>query len=277
MLLISTIIILFVFIYNLIYYKNNTFCAEKAMFIWGDSQMCQGLNLKLLKEITSFTPYSAATHGAGVYDFLNFTELVPENSKVLLSISAITIIRKKENERNNSGLQLKNLIELYNCNYSVNEVCVILRNNFNNTDRLFSENNNLYPYSNQIYYNDKISNVKKAFSSPPIYTNDRVKLYVKGLKRLIKKKCVINFILFPVHNEISQVISKSKANCYINSLYSIIHKELNIKKTTFNLEEENQMYDLSHLNIKGANLITKIICPILKKDNCPNMMIFSFK
>ena len=58
-------------------FKTTLRDSKNTLFIWGDSQTYQGLDLDVLKSNTDRAILSSAVHGAGVYDFLIFTELVP--------------------------------------------------------------------------------------------------------------------------------------------------------------------------------------------------------
>ena len=66
-----------------------------ACYLWGDSQIYQGIDISYLNAYGSRKYYSSAQHGAGVYDFLVFTETVPKKSRVIISISHPALIRKK--------------------------------------------------------------------------------------------------------------------------------------------------------------------------------------
>ena len=83
----------FHFLANIYLNKTN---ADNSLYIWGDSQIYRGLDLEKLNKLTRKNIHSAAVHGAGIYDFLVFTEIVPHNSDVLLAISKPVQIRKKD-------------------------------------------------------------------------------------------------------------------------------------------------------------------------------------
>jgi hypothetical protein len=240
--------------------------------------MCQGIDLKLYKTISGYTPHSAAAHGAGVYDFLNFTELVPANSNVLVSISSLTLIRLHEGERNNTGLVFKNLNKLFKSNYSPLIILNIIRNNFNNYGCIFSNNNTLYPTSH-FHKNSTYSNIYNAFYHPPTYINARTKLYLHGIEKLIQKRCKINFILFPVQKTITGLVKKSNANCYLRLLFKQIETKNKIKLKIHEIfsNEKNFMYDYSHLNSNGAVFVTKKTVQIQALNDSYNLISFTLK
>ena len=76
--------ITFVLFYMMQIYYNHSFSDKNAIFIWGDSQAYHGIDLEELSAITNKNIYSSAFHGAGVYDFLLFTERISPNSKVIV-------------------------------------------------------------------------------------------------------------------------------------------------------------------------------------------------
>ena len=66
--------------------------------------------------------FTAAQHGAGVYDFLVFTERVPKNAIVVVALSKLVQLRRLKKDRNRSGLSFWALKVLYSNNYSIEEL-----------------------------------------------------------------------------------------------------------------------------------------------------------
>ena len=62
------LILVVVTFYGIDTYWNNK-SPENSIFIWGDSQTQQGIDLEHLNKEIKETVYSAARHGAGMYDF----------------------------------------------------------------------------------------------------------------------------------------------------------------------------------------------------------------
>ena len=92
-----------IIVYTLIYFCSNTylnrsFSHKSAVFIWGDSQAYYGIDIKELSNTLEKKVYTSASPGAGIYDFLLFTEQVPKNSEVIVSVSKLVQIRRKEND-----------------------------------------------------------------------------------------------------------------------------------------------------------------------------------
>ena len=57
-------------------FKNSLGSSKDALFIWGDSQTYQGLDIDVLEINTDKAILSSAVHGAGIYDFLNIQPLL---------------------------------------------------------------------------------------------------------------------------------------------------------------------------------------------------------
>ena len=115
---------------------------ENPLFIWGDSQIYQGLDLEILKNETNRLVFSSAHHGSGVYDFIIFTEMVPESSDVLIAISKPVQVRSKKLDSNRSGISYSALRLLFKNNYSLQELLMIIRKNlFKTPNHIFRESN----------------------------------------------------------------------------------------------------------------------------------------
>ena len=122
--------ILLIFLYVGIYFEYYRFTLPKGSnvcYIWGDSQLCQGLDLSYLNNNCNYNFYSSAEHGSGIYDFLVFTELVPENSHIIISIGRGVLIRGNNFDRNESAININSLLKLYRNKYTLKEIYGIIR------------------------------------------------------------------------------------------------------------------------------------------------------
>ena len=75
-LFIISITLLYLLLYISIDYYYNYKKDKSAIFIWGDSQTYEGINLQVIRNFPNKQVYTYAKHGAGVYDFLVFSEKV---------------------------------------------------------------------------------------------------------------------------------------------------------------------------------------------------------
>ncbi|NRA92477.1 MAG: hypothetical protein HRU26_07285, partial [Psychroserpens sp.] len=164
-------------LYILIYlgynaYLNPAFDSEDAVFIWGDSQAYQGIDIPELANTLDKEVYSAANHGAGVYDFLVFTQQVPENSEVIVAISNLVQVRRKEKDYNRSGFSFWSMKSLYQNGYSLNELFSISKLNIKPRRNILASTK-LYPYSDSIQKILPISHFEKYFNDSPEFLDSK--------------------------------------------------------------------------------------------------------
>lgn len=263
-------LILIPLIYLVLYISVDLFFnspkAEDSLFIWGDSQTYQGIDLKELKNKTGKEIHTTARHGAGVYDFLVFVEKVPENSEVLIAISKPVQLRRKEMDRNRSGISLYALKSLLNNNYSWSEIFQILRKNKRPT-RLFLSNTTMYDYADSITIGEPIELFENIYKTVPSYLNDKQNLYIEGIKQLKSKRCKIYLIDFPYHKLLNGIENNSPIKNQTDVFFEKIRIEANcIKLDSLYLNSEKQvMHDLTHLNCYGAKQVSEFIGEKIKK------------
>ena len=238
-------------------YLNNSF-NKKGIFVWGDSQAYQGIDLKELSNTIGKAVFTSAHHGAGIYDFLLFTEQVPKNSEVIVSISKLVQVRRKENDYNRSGLSLWALEQLYDNNYSLKEITTILKLNIKPKSNI-SESTSLYAYSDSMQIGLPLSHFKSYYQKIPSFLYDKQNLYLIGMQNLINKNCKITFIQFPYHKELEKIenqsLVKEKTD---NFIYQIGNLFKDYEIDTIKLKEDKNIFkDLSHLNCLGAKELSK--------------------
>lgn len=264
--------------FAVIYYTVNRIINEKSadnsIFIWGDSQAYQGLNLELMSELTGKKVYSAAKHGAGIYDFLVFTEKVPKESIVIVAISKPVQLRRKSKDRNTSGILIWALNALAENNYSSVEVNDILYKNIA-LPIIFTSKNNLYPYADSIVLEEPISLFESIYSKKPSYLDDKKALYVLGIKKLIEKRCELTFIDFPYHSILNSIETKSTVREFTEKFKMEVYSLFNDAKidSIFLDNSKTLMHDLTHLNVLGANKLTEEIVRKMKFQKQPTMYI----
>ena len=249
-------------LYVLIYfcfnaYLNRSFNEKNTVFVWGDSQAYRGIDINSLSNTINRKVYSSAHIGAGVYDFLLFSEQVSNNSTVIISLSKLVQIRRKENDYNRTGLSVWSIKMLYDNNYSFKEISSILKFNLKPKKNIQSYIE-LIPFKDSMKYSLPITHFEDYYEKTPPFLIDKQNLYLAGIKNLIKKNCKITFIEFPYHPELIQVEEESELmhkteqfkrdvkslfdSCYIDSI------KINTEKNIFK--------DLSHLNELGAKYLS---------------------
>ncbi len=261
--------VIYLFYYYSIDYYYNCRKNNNAIFIWGDSQTYQGVDLQVLGEKTNRKVFSYAKHGAGVYDFLVFSEKVPSYSVVVLGVSKLVQLRKKRNDRNKSGISIVALYNLYQNGYSMEELIKIMKEN-KYPSKIVSEKTNLYMYNEKIVLNCSIDVFKNIYSGGiPSYLSDKQALYKIGIRKLRDKGCSIIFVDFPYHIMVKEIEENSIVKDKTNELIKYIIKtsrQIEIDTLTFDTKIQI-MHDLTHLNEIGAKLVSNRISEIIEKHN----------
>ena len=251
--------------------------SENSIFIWGDFQAYQGFDLELLAKTTNKTIFSAAKHGAGVYDFLVFANKVPKKSTILLSISKPMQLRRKENDYNRSGISLSSLITLKKHNYSFLEIIEILNNNIKQPCKslYISKNPILYNYADSIVFDEPIQLFNDIYKNVPEYLFNKQDIFLIGLEILKKKNCEIYLIEFPYHPILVDIESQSPIFHLTDRFFNkAILLSNNSSTYILDLDNEKQvMHDLTHLNKHGAELVTNFIADKLGTDTIMNFQI----
>lgn len=255
-------------------YLNSPFSKKNTVFIWGDSQAYRGIDLKELSKAIEKQVYTSAHHGAGVYDFLLFTDQVPKNSEVIVSISKLVQIRRKENDYNRSGLSLWALEQLYKNNYSLKEIIIILKSNIKPKSNI-SESTSLYAYSDSMQIGVPLSRFKSYYQKIPSFLDDKQNLYLIGIQNLKNKNCKITFIEFPYHKELEKIENQSpikeKTDDFVYQIGNLF-KDYEIDTIKFDVNK-NIFKDLSHLNCLGAKEFSKKLGKNMKKHGRTTMYI----
>jgi len=254
-------IILFLIIYQISDYFLNTLLLRTTsddILIWGDSQIYHGISLDYLREISDKRVFSAARPGAGCYDFLLFSEKVPEKSTVIVSPSQSLQIRAKD--RDQSGLSIKSLYILFKSDYGVKEIFSIINKNLYRR-KMFMKDSDLITFSEKIKINEPVSLFEKYFSIVPAYLSKKQKVIFEGMKNLNEKGCKIIIVEFPYYKMVNPIVDASPNIPFFNEHRRKIMKELGIPK----IDEvaitgmKEYMHDLSHLNELGAKKASELI------------------
>ena len=238
-------------------YHNGISILKNDLFIWGDSQAVHGIDLDILSKKTKLQVCLSAHNGSGVYDFLVFCEQVPTESMVLVSLSKLVQVRRKENDYNRSGISFFALKNLSISNYSIKEIKEILFKNNIPRDNFIYKTELAQP-RDSILFNPPISRFRDYYRTIPDFLRDKQDLILIGINKLIKKECNIVFIEFPFHDFVSEIENKSdikaKTDYFKHEVLSLF-KESSIDTITLD-KKVNIFYDLTHLNSIGARDLT---------------------
>lgn len=257
----SFVFVMFVFIFitviKQISFIMNMPDDKNACYIWGDSQIYRAIDLSYLNTNSSRKFYSSAQHGAGIYDFLVFSNTIPKNSCVIIPISHTVLVRGKNRDLNVSGFNVSSLLTLYNNNYSAIEIAKIIYKN-SKPNKFYNSTNTLY--TEEIFSPDKaepISLFKDIYSKKNSYLTDKIKMYLKCIKILKEKNCTIIVLRLPFHPMLQDIEAKSPIADVLNSFDKSVIENINSKETVEITSKENIFKDYTHLNKKGARLLSK--------------------
>ncbi len=254
----------------------TSYNKDNAIFIWGDSQTYQGIDLNELQKQTGHDIYTSALHGAGVYDFLVFSELIPDSSTCIVGYSQCCLLRRKESDYNRSGVNYNAIKKVYKNRYSLSEVITIIRKNKFLQKDIFKTQSTLYPYCDTIITPEPIEGFRKMYAFEPVFYNDKYNIYKKGIKKLIDKECKIIIIAFPYYNEVATFYKSSSYRQHIDKDIELLATEYsNNKIDTLYINDSDTllMHDLTHFNEIGAKRASNILSQyidstILKSDGC---------
>jgi hypothetical protein len=266
--------LVFATLFIILDYAKNHKKAENALFIWGDSQAYQGIDLPLLGELTEKMIYTAARHGAGVYDFLVFAEKIPEGAEVMIAVSKTAQLRRKQKDYNMSGFSFGALKYLGENNYSFMEILQIARKNIR-PKKLFIEETYLFEYSDSLKLSDPIDLFKEIYSKTPAYLHDKQNIMLEGIQALKDKGCSLTFIEFPYHPILSEIESGSGIRERTDAFKTRIGNMFQDYQTdTILIEKDRQvMHDLTHLNAHGASVLSRKLARQIIGDSITTLYV----
>lgn len=247
-------------LYNSINILLNSTTKNNTTYIWGDSQTYYGINVYLLNKGKQKT-LTAARPGSGGYDFLVFTEVIPEKALAIVGVSKLFFLRAKNRDRNDSGFSFRSLKIMNDNGYSNNELISIIKkniipkNNFSRYSKLFSTSDSLNLTSLNL------SKFKDLFQINFEFVKSKEKIFIKGIENLVKKQCKIIFIEFPLEMSLHDLEKNSEYKEVYNNFKIKLLYQLNINEVdTINFDNSTRrMHDYTHLNELGAKIVTNYV------------------
>jgi len=267
---IAFFIILFVLIFSfalrLISFVINYKLDSQTIYIWGDSQIYQGINLKQVSQNGTINVLSAAKHGAGVYDFSVFCSAVPPKSTALVGFSPLVFIRKKENDRNKSGFSFQSIAFLLQNGYSFSEIYSIYNQNLF-PKNIFHTRFGVFNNADTIIYKQSIALFEELIKASDSYLLNKAAIYSSNLDILIQKNCKIVIIETPLAIQLDTLLKSTHAYENLEMLKRQVIIKHNLIDTTIYLQtHQNIMYDLTHLNELGNKEITEKLKQLSQKN-----------
>lgn len=263
----STLVFCVLFLINVVTQfiaNNKDVQPSDTIYLWGDSEMYQGIDMHDLAKITGRTITSSATHGNGVYDFLVFCNRVPEHSYCVISFSTTCLTRVKEHDYNRLGTDIPSLLILAKNGYTFEDIFTIVHNNYFSAKPIFRTigRDELYPHQDTICHTDKLAVYEELFHSKHDYENNKWQVFLAGVEKLHDKQCQLLFVVFPWHSLAYEkyLNSISQTNMNNNLLFlSSKYCDGEIENIEFNDKDTLCMYDLVHMNEVGAKRTTQVL------------------
>lgn len=255
--------------------KTNSYHEENYIFVWGDSQMYQGLDVVLLKMILKKQILTSAGHGSGIYDFLVSEKNIPNNAMCILAFPECALLRRPLSDYNRTGFELSCLQSLYSAGCSLDECLRIANLNSDNIHyKAFRIGHIMYPYSEKIVYPEPLSGFCGMFSEEKDYFMWKAKSYEMGLQNLYDKHNQIILVQFPFEQQV-EICARNSINRHLtDSLKFELIEKYALQHDSIVLHSDSLlMHDLSHMNEVGARLFTCEIADILCSDTVNNYFI----
>lgn len=275
MLLFSALIVGVCFLLHFLRQKPVTYDSE-CVFVWGDSGMYQGLDLKLLGDKMGKQILSAAGHGSGIYDFLVSQKNIPDNAVTVVSFSEAALCRNPLSDYNRKGFEIDCLKEVFLSGCSVNE-CIRILNLNKKSFRYMAFSNlphTMYPFADSLVYPEPLPLWHSLFEEPKDWFPWKAKAYTKGLQHLFDKHSQIILVQFPFDEQVESFAKNSINRHLSDSLKRVLIDEYALKYDSVVLHSDSLlMHDLSHMNEVGARLFTLEIAEILRSDTVNNYFI----
>ena len=250
----------------LIYAKDNakeTNLPVNAVYVWGDSQIYQGLILSDLQQTLQKPVYSAAAHGSGVYDLLVFADKVPAGSMCIVAYSQCCLLRRKDRDGNLSSVNLFALRECAKQHYTYSEIKEIYGKNRLQQKPIFhTEDSYLYPYNAEITFSEPLFGFEQMFAQEPSYYKDKLTLMRCALDKLNGKGCQVYIVAFPFYQLTGKLYQQSSYREVLDEdikQLALSYSAGHIDSLYFADGDSLCMHDLTHLNEVGAKRATNVL------------------
>ena len=247
-----------------------------SIYIWGDSQLYQGVNVSQLSNITKKEVFSLAQHGSGVYDLMVFSNRVPKGSTVLMQIPKGAQKRALSLDRNDSGLNLFAFKILWKNNYSISDLFSIFRKNIFTYPK-FNTYSDSWAYHEEIQDNAHKKLIFESYHNIPSLIFDKQNIILIAISTLLSKNCKILLIEIPFNSVLDELEKHSK----LKNIYNIFQKRMIEELSLTNIDsiylnnENNIFYDLTHLNVLGNKILTDSLA--ISLNNLKELEYIKFK
>lgn len=249
-----------------------------SVFVWGDSQMYQGLDVALLQKVSGKRVLTSAHHGGGIYDFVVSATNVPGNCVFVSSYSEAAFFRNPTSDYNRAGMDLSALHTLRKAGCPMPCCAEIIMDNRRSLvySHVFSEQPHvLCPWSDTLECSNESLDLW-----PPLFVEEKewfpwkASAYEKGLQNLREKGVRMVLVQFPFETQLEAIAEGSINRHLSDSLKWTLIKEFDMRCDTVVLRSDSLlMHDLSHMNEVGARMFTAELANILRNDSVNNRFV----
>lgn len=274
----------------------NTY-DDDAVFVWGDSQMYQGLDVSLLGNALGKQVLTSACHGSGIYDFLVSEKSIPNNATCVLAFPECALLRNPLLDYNRTGDDIWCIFQLLKSGCPIHECVRIEKLNRRNSEyepisykvfstdygKLLYSDSIVYPestdygkffYSDSIVYAEPLSGFCSMFTNKKDYFTWKAKSYEMGLQSLYDKHDQIILVQFPFEQQVENCAHNSINRHLTDSLKFELIEKYAMQHDSIVLHSDSLlMHDLSHMNEVGARVLTAKIAEILSADTVNNRFL----
>jgi len=240
---------------------HRTELSPDGIYVWGDSRVFRGIDVRALSAATKKPVISWAQNGVGVYDLLVFAERVPANSRVIIGVGVHVLERKKEFGYEHTELSIPALATvLREGGHGPMELWTILKRGRDPFVRYEHQLSPQLPISDEVqrtgaeYYHSRFN-----AETPPERYLAKLRIFTHAVKQLVDKDVRVTVVDVPIYESVQEA---RDASIYA-SLGETLRRELGprvIVMTDIEVPSEpNHFYDLSHLNARGQKRLTELI------------------
>ena len=253
--------------------KRMNMYETNCVFVWGDSQMYQGLDVTLLGDKLERQILTSAGHGSGIYDFMVSEKNIPNKAVGVMAFPECSFFREPLLDYNRMGFEIECLKEVFLSGCSVNE-CIRIFNLNKKSFRYKAYSNSphkMSPFADSLVYPEPLPLWQSLFEEPKVWFIWKANAYSKGIQHLFDKHSQIMLIQFPFDEQVESFAKNSINRQLSDSLKFEIIDRFSMKYDTIVLHSDSLlMHDLSHMNEVGARMLTCQIADILTSDTVNN-------
>jgi len=255
---------------------------EKRTWIWGDSQMVQGIDPKWLD--LDKPPFSIARHGNGYFDLISFSHRLPNEAEAIVGFGPLYYRYRKD--RSQAGFQWEALTALYEVfeskAFEVNPK-EILRNNVYHefSTRNFTSDGH-GRYSNQpdslkrLEYIDNIIEVIHKNEFDALFQL-KDKWLLHSIAEMNEKSNRLIIISWPVCDQLYGTEFIKIQHHYDSVLYEISDQYTMPLDTLSIVVEQDPFHDATHFADHAVNSVTERMRDELKSKTGNRIFVIRFK